>query len=89
MAKRLTPDEMLQEVIRTLALPRWRYTLEPNDWFFASDAVPHSSSFKYMCNKLYTLGFLEREGDGTNRWGYRYRVPINQQEINKENEDGS
>ena len=49
-----------------------------SDWFFPSDLIPHSNSFKYSCKKLYEQGKLERQGDSIDRWGYQYRIkPIN------------
>jgi hypothetical protein len=42
--------------------------------FFPSDIVPHSSSFKYACKKLYEQGLLERFGDVGDRWGYQYKI---------------
>ena len=72
---RLTPDEMLADVERRLAIPRWNMNFKSHDWFFPNDVAPHSSKFKYMCKKLHGLGMLERNGGGSNRWGYTYRVP--------------
>ncbi|KKL82683.1 hypothetical protein LCGC14_1982290 [marine sediment metagenome] len=67
-------DESLASVIRALAESRCNTKLKPHAPFFPSDAVPHSSKFKYKCKKLYEAGLLERS-EGYGRWGYRYRVP--------------
>lgn len=64
----------LENIKRLLAIPRWNYSFEQNDWFFPSDLLPHSTRIKYVCKKLYEVGLLERT-DGYGRWGYRYRVP--------------
>jgi len=71
MNKRLSPDEMLAKVRRLLATSSY---LHKDGWFFPSDLIPLSSSFKYQCKKLYGLGLLEREGDANSRWGYSYRI---------------
>lgn len=68
--------EALEDVKRRLATPKWNISHKPHEWFFAGDVAPHSNTFKYRCKKLYEAGVLERQGDGTNRWGYRYRVPL-------------
>ena len=74
--KRLTLDEMLAKVKSLLGHDFWNPNMryEQTDWFFPSDLIPHSSQFKYQCKKLYEAGLLERHGDGTNRWGYTYRI---------------
>lgn len=73
---RQTPEEILQEIIESLARPRWNYKFEPHEWFFPGDVKPHNANFKRQCKRLYELGLLERHGDGANRWGYSYRVPL-------------
>ena len=72
MKDRKTPEEMLSNVKRLLEISPHRY--KPNDWFFPSDLISFSRSFKYQCARLYKLSLLERHGDGTNRWGYQYRI---------------
>jgi len=76
----MKPEQILEEVIRKLARTYWNYNFKPNEWFFPSDVSPHSTSFKYKCKKLHALGMLERQGDSSDRWGYRYRVPNNEVE---------
>lgn len=83
--KRLTTEEILADVVRSLAIPKWNYSFEPNDWFFPSDVRPHSSTFKYRCKKLHALGLLERDGDSPSRWGFRYRAPL--AEVIKDNDE--
>jgi len=70
-----TLDELLSDIKRLLALKRWNYSYEMNDWFFPSDLIPHSTSVKYRCKKLFIAGLLERQGSSSDRWGYRYRIP--------------
>lgn len=43
-------------------------------WFRPSDVAPHSSQFKYACEKLYKAGLLDREGDRFDHVGYQYRI---------------
>jgi len=76
----MKPEQMLEEVKRRLTLTYWNYSFKPTEWFFPSDVTPYSNSFKYKCKKLHALGMLERQGDGTARWGYRYRVQSNEVE---------
>ncbi len=77
---RITPEDMLKEIQKRLTVPTWNYSFKPHEWFFPGDVAPHSTSFKYKCNKLYELGLLERS-EGYGRWGYRYRVPISKSDI--------
>ena len=72
--KHLTLSEKFEELKRNINMERWNYTLSEDKWFFPSDVVPHSTQIKYWCKQLYEAGFLEREGDGTARWGYRYKI---------------
>ena len=72
MSKAKAADEMLSNVRRLLSISPYEY--QPDSWFFPSDLIPFSRSLKSQCNRLFTLGLLERYGDGTNRWGYSYRV---------------
>jgi len=51
-----------------------KYNYQSNSWFFPSDLIPHSSSLKYACKKLYERGELERHGNETYKWGYQYRI---------------
>ena len=74
MSKRLTPDEMMAEVREGLTAEYWNYSFTLDSWFFPSDVHPHSTSFKYTCNKLYELGLLERNGSPPGSWGYRYHI---------------
>lgn len=67
-------EEWLLEVKRQLTIKRWNHSFKPNEWFFPSDVIPHSTQFKYRCKKLYEAGLLERS-ESHGRWGWRYRVP--------------
>ncbi len=73
MFERLTLDEMLIDLKRRMGNPH-RFNIKTDDWFFPCDVTPHSTKLKYRCNKLYKAGILERQGDGKDRWGYRYRI---------------
>jgi len=57
-------------------------------WFFPSDVIPHSRGFKYACQKFYRLGFLERRGNKSDRWGYQYKVSVNPPSIENKEEIG-
>jgi hypothetical protein len=74
VTKKLVPEEALADVKRCLLLPQWQRKANPTAWFFPSDIVNHSSSFKYKCEKLYKAGLLERNGSPDDRWGFQYRV---------------
>ena len=64
-------EEFMADVIS--CLDDSRYGHKRNDWFFPDDIAPHSSQFKYRCNKLYMSGLLERD-QTCGRWGYQYRI---------------
>jgi len=72
--KRVTLNEMLDEVKHNLGRKYWSMSFSPDSWFFPSDLSPFNSQFKYRCKKLYEAGMLERQGNSSDRWGYRYRV---------------
>jgi hypothetical protein len=74
MTQRLSLDGMLANVKRRLAIKQWSISFKMDDWFFPSDVTSHSSNFKYQCKKLYEAGLLERRGNKTDRWGYRYKI---------------
>ena len=71
MSKRLSPEEMIAQIKRLMAISHYPFN---DGWFMPSDLIPFSSSLKYQCRKLYGLGLLERQGDTSNRWGYSYKI---------------
>jgi hypothetical protein len=60
--------------------------IKTEDWFFPSDIIPHSTAFKYACNKFSEQGLLEKRGDKRDRWGYQYKVKPAAQESDTTND---